>query len=69
MYKIMIKNNSLLSIKVIGEVIDYLQKNGKEDTHYIGQVEWTTLEYFDNKIKIQIRYLKNWVEWYFEDIK
>lgn len=59
-------NNTDLSYKEIGSIIDLIIKENQEDTHYIGQIEVGKVEYKKRIIKIQIRYLKKYVEWRFD---
>ena len=59
-------NNTNLSYKEIGEIIDEIINTSEEDTHYIGQIEVGKVEYKKRIIKIQIRYLKRYVEWRFD---
>ena len=60
-------NNTSLNYLAIGSIIDDILLNTKGTTHYIGQIEWTILEINGHKIKIQIRYLKSYVEWRFDE--
>lgn len=60
-----IVNNTDLSYSTIGLMIDKIIENDIGDTHYYGQVEVATMEVAMKKIKIQIRYLKSYVEWGF----
>ena len=60
-------NNSSLNYLAIGSIIDDILLNTKGTTHYVGQIEWTILEINGHKIKIQIRYLKSYVEWRFDE--
>lgn len=65
-----IVNNTDLSYRNIGDVIDQLIEYGKGDTHYYGQIEYCKCEVYHKGepyiIKVQIRYLKNYVEWKFD---
>lgn len=60
-------NNSSLNYLAIGSIIDDILSNTKGTTHYIGQIECTMLEINGHKITIQIRYLKSYVEWRFDE--
>lgn len=60
-------NNTSLNYSTIGSIIDNIISNTKGTTHYVGQVEWTILEINSHKITIQIRYLKSYVEWRFDE--
>lgn len=61
-----IVNNTDLSYREIGSIIDLIIKENQEDTHYIGQIEVEKVEYKKRIIKIQIRYLKRYIEWRFD---
>ena len=61
-------NNTDLDYSTIGLLIDKIMENSKGTTHYVGQVEWTILEIENHKITVQIRYLKSYVEWKFEEV-
>ena len=59
-------NNPCLPYKVIGQVIDdYIERN-YADTCYYGKIEYFTIDYKDKLYKVQIRYLKSYVEWRFD---
>lgn len=60
-------NNTHLNYSTIGSIIDRIIPNIENRTHYIGKVEWTILEIDNHKITITIRYLKNYVEWIFNE--
>lgn len=60
-------NNTSLNYSTIGFIIDNIMSNSQGKTHYIGQKEWTILEINSHKITIQIRYLKSYVEWRFDE--
>lgn len=61
-----IVNNTNLPYKAIGQVIDeYLEMN-YGSTSYVGKVEVMTIDYKDVLYKVQVRYLKKYVEWRFE---
>lgn len=64
----LIKNKTNLDYSTLGLIIDTIIENSKGTTHYVGQIEWTTLEIGIYKIKVQIRYLKRYVEWYFTEL-
>lgn len=65
MKKIMIINETDLEIMDIGNIIQYIQDTYSEQTNYYGKVEATTIVHCNKEYKIQIRYLKNYVEWRF----
>ena len=58
-------NNTNLSYKEIGEIIDEIISTSKEDTIYDGKVEVGKVLYKGKSINITIRYLKRYVEWRF----
>lgn len=59
-------NNTNLSYKEIGEIIDEIISTSKEDTNYDGKIEVGKVLYNDEPINITIRYLKRYVEWRFD---
>ena len=59
-------NNTNLSYKVIGEIIDEIISTSKEDTNYYGKIELVKILYKGDPINITIRYLKRYVEWRFD---
>ena len=58
-------NNTNLSYKVIGEIIDEVMQT-KEETNYVGKIEAGKILYNGDPINITIRYLKRYVEWRFD---
>ena len=60
-------NNTNLNYSTIGQIIDSVLSIGKTDTHYYGQVECATVEVKKQIIKLQIRYLKKYTEWRFDE--
>lgn len=58
-------NEAGLPYKIIGQVIDDVINRGEDETIYTGKVEAFTIDYKDNLYKVQIRYLKRFVEWRF----
>lgn len=60
-------NNTSLNYSTIGSIIDNILSDTEGTTHYVGQIEWTILEINGHKITIQIRYLKSYVEWRFDE--
>ena len=65
----LIKNNTNLDYKELGSIIDLVIKENKEDTLYVGWIQVFQIQYKNKIIKIQIRYLKKYVEWYFKELK
>ena len=65
MKKIMIVNDTDLNVRDIGDIIQCIQALYSEQTNYYGKVEVTTIICCNKEYKIQIRYLKNYVEWRF----
>lgn len=59
-------NNTSLSYRQIGYIIDKIVAKSEGDTHYFGQVQFTVIEFNSLKINVQIRYLKRYVEWRFD---
>lgn len=62
---IKIINNTNLTYREIGQIIDYDIERSYEDTCYVGKIEYFEVEYKNKKYKVQIRYLKSYVEWRF----
>ena len=60
-------NNTSLHYSTIGSIIDNIMSNTKGTTHYVVQIEWIILEINGHKITIQIRDLKKYVEWRFDE--
>ena len=60
-------NDTDLSYGIIGLMIDKIIENGKDDTHYFGQIQVVGMQVQDREIKVQIRYLKRYVEWRFDE--
>lgn len=65
MKKIMIINDTDLDMRDIGDIIQSIQDTYDEQTNYYGKVEATTVICCNKEYKIQIRYLKYYVEWRF----
>jgi hypothetical protein len=65
---VLIRNKTSLEYATIGMIIDQIQKSNTGNTMYYGKVDWTILEVGSHKIKVQIRYLKRYVEWYFTEL-
>lgn len=59
-------NNTDLSYRTIGLIIDEIIEDSKEDTIYYNKVDVWKTKYKNKIIKIQIRYLKRYVEWRFD---
>lgn len=59
-------NNTNLSYKEIGEIIDEIINTSKEDTNYDEKIEVGKVLYNGKPINITIRYLKKYVEWRFD---
>ena len=59
-------NNTDLSYREIGLIIDGIMEDSKEDTNYYDKVDILKINYKNKSIKIQIRYLKRYVEWRFD---
>ena len=65
----LIKNNTSLDYESIGILIDKIQKETYGATLYEGLLQACKIKWYEKTIKIQIRYLKRYVEWYFEELK
>lgn len=70
-------NETRLSYKEIGNIIDQMLEESKGTTHYVGQVELSKIETGYGKgiyikpiiIGVQIRYLKKYCEWKFVEME
>lgn len=60
-------NETSLSYRRIGEIIDKIIDYDKGQTHYFGKVECSEVEVLGIRVKVQIRYLKRYVEWRFRE--
>ena len=60
-----IVNKTNLPYKIIGDMIDKIQAHNVGNTMYYGKVEYCVMGYKDKEYKVQIRYLKRYVEWVF----
>lgn len=65
MKKILIVNDTALDVRDIGNIIQSIQDAYPARTNYYGKVEATTIIHCNKEYKIQIRYLKNYIEWRF----
>lgn len=63
---IKIINNTDLFYKEIGEIIDNINWDYRDDTNYVGKIDILTIKYKRTLIKVQIRHLKKYVEWRFD---
>lgn len=63
--EIKIINKTNLPYKVIGQVIDDYINDGRQITIYYGKTELFTIDYKDILYRVQVRYLKRYVEWRF----
>ena len=59
-------NNTNLSYKEIGEMIDKIISTSNGYTNYYGKIEVGKVLYKGKPINITIRYLKRYVEWRFD---
>jgi predicted transcriptional regulator len=59
-------NDTNLSYETIGKIIDTIIDRDIGNTHYFGQIEYTTYELESGeKIRVQIRYMKRFTDWSF----
>ena len=61
-------NNTSFNYEAIGKLIDKIIEESDGDTHYVGQIYICGMLYKGKEIKIQIRYLKKYVEWRFDEV-
>ena len=66
--KYMVINKTDLSNKQIGEIIDLVIQESKEDTIYYGKIDICVVKISGREIRVQIRYLKSYVEWRFTEV-
>ena len=64
----LIRNETNLEYGTIGMLIDKIMKYDTGNTAYYGKIEFCTMQVESHKIKVQIRYLKRYTEWYFTEI-
>lgn len=62
-----IVNETNLRYAELGLIIDNIMKSNIGNTNYYGKVEWTIVEFGSHNIRVQIRYLKKYVEWRFSE--
>ena len=67
--KVKIINEAKLPYKVIGQVIDDYLNDDRQTTIYYGKTELFTIDYKDILYKVQVRYLKRYIEYYFREYK
>jgi hypothetical protein len=58
-------NDTNLSYEMVGKLIDMTLKQDIGSTHYVGQVLYGSFEVGNKEVRVQIRYLKKYVEWRF----
>ena len=63
-----IRNNTDLSYKVMGEMLDQLFDLPPR-THYFGQIETVDFDGKDKVVRITIRYLKSYTEFTFDYVR
>lgn len=63
-----IVNEPCLPYKIVGQIIDEYIEKSYADTCYVGKIEYFEFQYKENKYKVQIRYLKSFVEWRFKEV-
>lgn len=63
---IKIINNTDFFYKEIGEIIDNITWDYRAETNYVGKIEYLKIKYKRQLVKIQIRYMKKYVEWRFD---
>lgn len=62
-------NNTNLDYSTIGLIIDNIIKNSAGDTIYYGKIDILKIEVGIYNIRVQIRYLKRYVEWRFDEVE
>lgn len=61
-------NNTNLDYSTIGLIIDKILSENKGDTNYYGKVDVIVVEIGIYNIRVQVRYLKRFVEWRFDEL-
>ena len=59
-------NNPCLPYKLIGEWMDQIISQDYQDTCYYGKIDNYIVDYKKKRYRVQIRYLKSYVEWRFD---
>ena len=67
--KYMVINQTDLSNEVIGKMVDQILREGKEETIYYGKINSYRFVHGKKSYKLQIKYLKRYVEWRFMEGK
>lgn len=63
-----IVNETNLRYAELGLIIDNIMKKDAGSTNYYGKTEVLIIEFGSHKIRVQIRYLKKYVEWRFSEL-
>lgn len=58
-------NDAHLPFEVIGQIIDKYINDSYGDTLYYGKIDYFKMKYKGQIYKVQVRYLKKYVEWRF----
>ena len=64
----LIRNKTNLEYGTIGMLIDEIMKHNTGNTGYYGKIVFCTMQEESYKIKVKIRYLKRYTEWYFKEM-
>lgn len=67
--KYMVINQTDLSNEVIGKMVDQILREGKEETIYYGKIHSYRFVHGKKGYRLQIKYLKRYVEWRFMEGK
>lgn len=62
-----IVNETNLTYREIGTLIDYVMNDTRGSTHYVGKIDFCVVSLGEHRVEIQIRYLKRYVEWRFRE--
>lgn len=63
-----IVNETNLRYAELGLIIDNIMKSNTGSTNYYGKTEVLIIEFGSHNIRVEIRYLKRYVEWRFSEI-
>ena len=69
MSNFLIVNKAKLPYGIIGKIIDDYINDYEDTTFYVGKLEILVIDYTDTLYNVQIRYLKRYIEFRFEEME
>ena len=69
MSNFLIVNKAKLPYGIIGKIIDDYINDYEDTTFYVGKLEILVIDYKDTLYNVQIRYLKRYIEFRFEEME